>query len=157
MAPEEQRRKSQQAKETPVSDTPGLSPLEKASSSLADVLAQAERAYAAHLEAQKEVMRAYKENERQLDEMLKRAEEKANFDYEMALEEARKALQAAEADCEAAYEKAKEMAKQTYDAQLREAIRMRTEAVERAKSEHGKTMEQAWLIFAKATGQRVEG
>ena len=157
MAPEERRKSQQvQVKEVTTSENP-LSPLEKASGSLADVLAQAERAYTAHLEAQKEVMRAYKENEWQLDEMLKRAEEKANLDYEAAVEETSRAFQTAEAESEAAYRSAKEMAKQTHDARLKEAMRMRSEALERAKSEHDKTMEQAWIIFARATGQRIEG
>ena len=81
MNPKEQsKRAAEKQEETRKGTVPDVEPVEnlaKASSALSDVLAQAERAYAAYTNAQKEVARAYKDNEQQVEAAYKETEKKA--------------------------------------------------------------------------------
>ena len=89
---------------------------------------RAAAAYAAYIEAQRQLEEAYKEQERQADGA-----------YNEAVERARKA-------CEESIAQARE----GYEGSIAQALRTRDEAERKAQEARNETIERTWAIFTKA-------
>ena len=78
-------------------------PAQQTTDPLAELLGRAQTAYAAYMQAQKEVATAYKDREQQIVKVYKDAEQQANKTYEQAMERALKAREMAEQQAEDRY------------------------------------------------------
>ena len=121
---------------------------------LAELLGRAERAYAAFLEAQREVARAYKGQEKQAEAAYRKAEQRANEACEAAMEQVLKARLQAEQGAEEAYRRARDEAAAVYQESVRQVLRDRKETMEQAWETSKQAVEQSWKIFQ---GNRAKG
>ena len=88
---------------------------------LTELLGRAQSAYAAYMEAEKEVARAYKARERQVERSYKEAEQQANSACEAATEQALRVREKAEQQAEETCKKAKEKAMDVYQENVGQA------------------------------------
>ncbi len=137
---------------------------------LSEVLGKAQKAYSSYLDAQKEVAKAYKVNEIQLEKGYKEAEYQANRVYEdtiVRIMEVRQEaeLQAEEShnqsieqamqvlhDAEAAYTAELQHIKGNSEASMKESLKVRNDAVQKAWELRSRTIDRSWEIFLKETG-----
>ncbi len=137
---------------------------------LSDVLGKAQRAYVAYLEAQKEVAKAYKVNEIQLEKAFREAERIADKACQEAIAEliadrqdseqrAEQKLwntvdqaRQMEQDAEAEYKQTMDQVRTELQECINEAMRTRDDAIARAWEMRSKTVDRAWAIFLKETG-----
>ena len=82
---------------------------------------------------------AYIEAERQLEEAYKDQEEQAERTYNDAIEQARKA-------CEENIAQSRKV----YEESISQALRARDEAERKARQARGETIERTWAVFTKA-------
>lgn len=133
---------------------------EQAIEPLAEVLGRVESAYAAYVDAEREVAKAYKANEQQVEKSYKEVEQQANSTCEQAIAQALRVREGAEQQAEKAYQKAKEQAeetsrrtkeqtKRTYDENVRQALMVRQETIEQGWTTRTEAIERAWKIFSK--------
>jgi len=124
--------------------------------SLDDARRQAEMAYLTYLKAQNKVVTAYRDRERQEQNIYKAAELKANTIYEQAITKAIKTRDNAEQAAEQAYLQAKKNAAAIFEDSVRTALTTRNETIEQTWNVMTETSSQVWEIFqgdAKATGE----
>jgi predicted ATPase len=101
---------------------------EQATGVLDETQQRAMAAYAAYIEA-----------ERQLEEAYKDQEKRAEKDYEKAIEQARKA-------CEESIAQGRRI----YEESIDRALRTRDEAERKAREAHNESVQQTWAVFIKA-------
>jgi hypothetical protein len=89
---------------------------------------RAAAAYAAYIEAERQLEEAYKEQERQADKAYNEAVEQAGKACEDSIAQARKA----------------------YEGSVAQALRTRDEAERRAREARNETIERTWAVFTKA-------
>lgn len=89
---------------------------------------RAAAAYAAYIEAERQLEEAYKEQERQADRAYNGAVEQAGKACEGSIAQARKA----------------------YEGDVAQALRTRDEAERRAREARNETIEGTWAVFTKA-------
>lgn len=100
---------------------------------------RAAAAYAAYIEAQRQLEEAYKEQERQADGA-----------YNEAVERARKACEESIAQARMAYEESIAQARKGYEGSIAQVLRTRDEAERKAQEARNETIERTWAIFTKA-------
>ncbi len=137
---------------------------------LSDVLGKAQKAYSAYLEAQKEVAKAYKVNELQLERSYREAQRIAEKACQDAINEAlnereedehnaeellRKTIDQArqmEKEAEESYSKMIDQSRENCEANVSEALQTRDETVNKAWELRSRTVDRAWTIFLRETG-----
>ena len=137
---------------------------------LSDVLGKAQRAYSAYLEAQKEVAKAYKVNELQLERAYREAERHADEECQNTIAELladreeseqqaeetfRNAVEQArqmEKDAQEAYSQTLDQVRENCEANVNEALKTRDAANAKAWELRSRTVDRAWAIFLKETG-----
>jgi hypothetical protein len=97
-------------------------------SPLDEVMLQAEKAYAAYMDAERQVAKAYHEN---------------------ALTKALQNREAAVKRADEAFKSAEELARAAYEAAVQEVQKKREENIEKAWKIRDQTIEQAWQIYSK--------
>ena len=136
---------------------------------LSDVLGKAQKAYSAYLEAQREVAKAYKVNELQLERGYKETAQKADRDCENAINVALRAREEAERraeevfakvvaqarqaekEAEEVYQRALEQSRTECESSVNEAMKIRDAAIDNAWELRTRTVDRAWMIFLKET------
>ncbi len=127
---------------------------------LTETVGYAEKAHAAHVEAARQVARAYRENEVQIAMALRQAEQQAesNCDSDIAaalqaqteaVAQATQAYDKAVQEAKAALESAKQNAAKTYQANVAKAIGSRDVAVAEAHKISDDTSEQSWALYSR--------
>jgi hypothetical protein len=134
----------EQLKESPVEmeTSPTTKPLH-------DVLGQAEKAYAAYMDAEKQVSMIYRENESQLAAAYRKAEEQATLHCEENIRQAIKVRDEAEQKARATYLQLKEQAEKTCEETIARVLVSRNETISKAWEIHQESMEQAWTIYSR--------
>jgi len=110
-----------------------------------DVLGQAEKAYNAYMEAERQVARMYKENEYQLDEAYKAAERRINKAFDQSMAQALITRDEALQKDPLSYQQAIDI----YDEAIKQALTTFKDAMEKAWKVRSDTIEQAWNIYSK--------
>jgi hypothetical protein len=127
---------------------------------LSETVGYAEKAHAAHVEAARQVARAYRENELQIAMALRKAEQQAqhNCDSDItaalqaqteAVAQATQTYDKAVQEAKAALENAKQNAAKTYQANVEKAIGSRDADVAEAHKISDDTSEQSWAIYSR--------
>ncbi len=127
---------------------------------LSETVGYAEKAHAAHVEAARQVARAYRENEVQIAMALRHAEQQAQHNCDSDSAAALKAQTEAVAQATQTYEKAvleakaaltnaKQNAAKTYQECVVKATGIRDTAVAEARKASDDTSEQSWAIYSR--------
>jgi hypothetical protein len=148
---EEATNESKVESDDSIKEPAAIAATETVSSFLGDALGQADKALAAYVEAQKNVLRKYRQHELETDKSYKETENQANSDYEQFLEQATASRAEAERQAETAYRDARIAAGRTYDEKMKEDLKGHNQALEQARLARDKSMEQLWKIFGRET------
>ncbi len=116
-----------------------LEKTEQAASPLDQIQQQAVMAYAAYMEAEQQVARAYKENEGHVQKAYGAAEQQAQKAYDESMAQALRRREEAELQ-----------AKKAFEESLSQASQKRAESTTRAAQIRRETMDQAWAIYTKS-------
>jgi hypothetical protein len=127
---------------------------------LSETVGYAEKAHAAHVEAARQVAKAYRENEVQIAMALRHAEQQAQHNCDSDIAAALKAQNEAVAQATQTYEKAvleakaaltnaKQNAAKTYQECVVKATGIRDTAVAEARKASDDTSEQSWAIYSR--------
>jgi hypothetical protein len=140
---EEEPVEEEPVEEVSVEERPAMRPLD-------EVLGQAQKAYAAYMDATREVSRIYRENEIQVAEAYRRAEQQANEACEENIKQALKDREGAESRAQDAYREA-----------MAEAERESSESVMRFSAEPGRYAKKLFPRHGKyirrSSGSRKSG
>jgi len=112
---------------------------EPAVESLDETQQRAMTAYAAYLEAERQLETAYKDQERQ-----------AEKGYTDVVAQARKLCEENIAQAKKVYEDSTAHARKVYEESVTQALKTRDEAERKAREARGETMERTWIVFTKA-------
>ena len=127
---------------------------------LGERVGYAEKAHAAHIEAQRQVARAYRDNEVQAALSLRRAEQQARGVCDNDFAAALKAREEDTAQATRAYDKTVQEAKEalanakleaarTYQENIARALDARNAAIDEAWKTCDSTSEQSWAIYSR--------
>ncbi|RJQ40117.1 MAG: hypothetical protein C4555_02120 [Dehalococcoidia bacterium] len=114
-------------------------PKQQTGSPLDKILSQAERAYAAYLEAQREVAQAYHENEIQVNQAYRRDEEKIHKTYHQVMREALRVREASIEEAQEVLRETEEKINNRYKEVIAQALEAREDVIDKA-----------WAVYQKA-------
>jgi len=114
---------------------------------LAELLSRAENAYQQYRQAQQEVALGYKKHERQMEELFKDAEKRANEAYEKLLARAITTRERAKQEAEEAFRVAQAKADEAFQRTAQDAMRDRREVLQSAWQKYVEGREHAWGVF----------
>ena len=99
---------------------------------------RAAAAYAAYIEAQRQLEEAYKEQERQADGA-----------YSEAVERVRKVCEESIAQARRVYEESMAQARKVYEGSIAQTLRTRDDTERKAQEARNENIERTWAIFTK--------
>ena len=123
--------------------------LEESFGPLADVLGRAESAYAAYMDAQRQVARAYKENEQQIEIAYEKVVQQTIRDCDKIIDKALKSRKEAEQQADEAYNKAKEEIRVAYEENVRQALKVHNDKIEPEYDVYREVMDKSWQLITK--------
>lgn len=115
--------------------------------SLDKILGQAQKAYAAYMDATREVSRIYRENEMQVAEAYRRTKQRANAAFEEDIKQALKARAEKEHDARKAYQEAREQAEKNAAEAIAMAIKTRDEVITKSWDNQKVILEKVWKKY----------
>lgn len=113
---------------------------------LGETVGYAERAHAAHVEAARQVARAYRENEVQGAMALRRAEQQAQSACDSDIAAALKLREEVTTQATKAYDKTVQEAKETLTNAKQDAARICQESIARSLATRNAAVDEAWKI-----------